>query len=283
VPEPTSALGAAAAVVPPAAHEHGSGGLPVEAVVLGLAALAVVAYLLAARRSPTSRPWPRRRSVLWVLGVVAATSGALGPTTVADHVDLPAHMVGHLLLGMVAPLLLVLAAPVTLLLRTLDPVPARRVVRLLRSTPVRVVSHPVVAAVLSVGGLWLLFRTDLWSASHDVPLLGAVVSVHVLAAGYLSTASLVGVDPDPHRASFVVRSAVVVAALAAHDVLAASLVVDPPPGIGADARTGALVMYLGGDVVDLALVVVLWSQRARRRARRPAPVEQPSPRTTGVA
>jgi putative membrane protein len=170
------------------------------------------------------------------------------------------------------------------MLRTLDPVPARRVVRLLRSVPVRVVSHPVVAAVLSVGGLWLLFRTDLWSASHEVPLLGALVSVHVLVSGYLLTASLVGVDPDPHRASFVVRSAVVVLALAAHDVLAASLAVDPPPGIGTGARPGALVMYLGGDLADLALVVVLWSQWARRReARHATPVEQSTPRATGVA
>ena len=277
---PAAVLG----VLPPAGHQHGSSGVPVEAVVLGLAAVSVAAYLLAARRSSTRRPWPRRRGVLWTAGVAAAVAGALGPTAVADHADLVAHMVGHLLLGMAAPLLLVLAAPVTLMLRTLDPVPARRLVRLLRSVPVRVVSHPVVAAVLSVGGLWLLFRTDLWSASHEVPLLGALVSVHVLVSGYLLTASLVGVDPDPHRASFVVRSAVVVLALAAHDVLAATLAVDPPPGVGPDARAGALVMYLGGDAVDLALVVVLWSQRARRRRARGAlSAEQSSARTTGVA
>jgi putative membrane protein len=291
VPDPVAVLAVVPpaagplAVVPPTGHEHGSTGLPVEGVVLVVAALAVLAYLLAARRASASRPWPRRRSALWVLGVLAAAAGAVGPTVLVDHVDLVAHMVGHLLLGMAAPLLLVLAAPVTLLLRTLDPVPARRVVRLLRSLPVRVVSSPVVAAVLSVGGLWLLFRTDLWSASHDVPLLGALVSVHVFASGCLFTAAVVGVDPDPHRASFVVRSAVVVLALAAHDVLAASLAVDPPPGTGPDSRTGALVMYLGGDVVDLALVVVLWSQWARRRRRhagRTSSVEQSSSRATGV-
>jgi putative membrane protein len=104
VPEPADLPATALAAVPPAGHQHGSSGVPVEAVVLGLAAVAVVAYLLAARRSSSRRAWPRRRCALRTAGVAAAVAGALGPTAVADHADLVAHMVGHLLLGMAAPL-----------------------------------------------------------------------------------------------------------------------------------------------------------------------------------
>jgi len=239
--------------------------------VVGLAVVLAVASLVAARRQEARSGWPRHRSLLGTAGLAAAVAGALGPTALADDVDLVAHMVGHLLLGMVAPLLLVLAAPVTLALRSLDVVPARRLAALLRSLPVRVVAHPVVAAVLNVGGLWLLFTTDLWSAAHDDPLVALLVSAHVLAAGYLLTASLVGVDPDRHRASFALRSAVAVAALAGHDVLAKHLYAHPPAGVpAAEGEAGALVMYLGGDVVDVALLVVLWAQWHRRRGARQA-------------
>ncbi len=74
--------------------------------------------------------------------------------------DLRLHVAGHLLLGMVAPLLLVTAAPVTLALRALPRERARTLGRLLRSRPLAVLTHPAVAALLDVGGLWLLYRTD---------------------------------------------------------------------------------------------------------------------------
>ena len=250
-------------------HAHGASAFPTEAVIVGLAVVLAVAGLVAGRRQEARGGWPRRRTVLWLTGLAAAVAGALGPTALTDDPDLPVHMVGHLLLGMVAPLLLVLSAPVTLALRSLDVVPARRLAAVLRTPPVRVLAHPVVAAALNVGGLWLLFTTDLWAASHDDPLVALVVSAHVLGAGCLLTASLVGVDPDRHRASFALRSVVAVAALAAHDVLAKHLFAHPPVGVPvAEGELGALVMYHGGDLVDLALLVVLWAQWHRRRGAR---------------
>ena len=73
--------------------------------------------------------------MLWLLGHVAAPAAASGPLAEAADTGFVAHMVTHLLLGMLAPLLLVLAAPVTLLLRTLPLAAARRVSRVLTSRP----------------------------------------------------------------------------------------------------------------------------------------------------
>ena len=90
------------------------------------------------------------------------------------------------------------------------------------------------------------------------------------------TAAVVGVDPDPHRGSFRVRAAVLVGFVAVHSALAKHLYGHPPDGVGAsDARTGAQLMYYGGDVVDVALIVVLFAQwyaagRPRVRAARSA-------------
>ena len=197
------------------------------ALVWALAA-AAVAYVLAAARTGA---WPPVRTAAWLAGVATAAVG----------VSVPDHMIGHLLLGMLAPLLLVRAAPVTLALRTLPVAKARRLSRVLRSRPARVLTAPAVAAVLDVGGLWLIFSTDL----HEHPL----AQVHVLAAGYLFTAAVVGVDPSPHRARLGTRAAVLVLASAAHGILAKRLYGSDPDG--------AMLMYYGGDVIEVALAVLL--------------------------
>jgi putative membrane protein len=203
------------------------------------------------------------------LACVAAA--LIGPLAVAARTSFTAHMAGHLLLGMLAPLLLVLAAPVTLALCALPASRARVVSRLLRYKPLRVITHPVTAAVLNAGGLWLLYTTDLFRLMHNSVLVHVAVHAHVLVAGYLFTAAIVAIDPNPHRASIGVRSVVLIGFIAVHSILAKWLYAHPPVGVDiADARAGAQLMYYGGDVVDVALIVLLftgWYRATRPRDR----------------
>ena len=235
-------------------------------LLLVAAALAQVAALRAA--APRGR-WPWWRTLAWHAGLLCAGVALVGPLAMAARSSFTAHMAGHLLLGMVAPLLLVLAAPVTLALRALPAPSARRLVRLLRTRFVRVVAHPLVAAVLNAGGLWLLYTTDLYRLMHGSVLVHALVHAHVLLAGWVFTASVVGVDPDPHRSPMTVRATVLVLFVAAHSLLGKWLYVHPPAGVEqADARAGAQLMYYGGDVVDVTLMVLLllvWYRATRPR------------------
>ncbi|MFF0990509.1 cytochrome c oxidase assembly protein [Kocuria nitroreducens] len=241
-------------------------------VLLGLGATGWAAGLWAARHRG---PWPVHRTVLWYAGLLCAGAALVGPLAEAARASFTAHMAGHLLLGMAAPLLLVLAAPVTLALRALPVARARAVSGLLRTAPARAVTHPVVAGALNGGSLWLLYTTGLYGLMHASVLMHAAVHLHVLLAGCVFTAAVAGVDPNPHRGSFPLRAAVLVGFLAAHSALAKHLYGHPPDGVGAsDARTGAQLMYYGGDVVDVALIVVLFAQRLaagrpRDRAARP--------------
>jgi putative membrane protein len=198
-------------------------------------------------------------------------AGVVGPTVLPVAHDLRLHVVAHLLVGMVAPLLLVTAAPVTLALRTLPRSRARVVARVLRSRPVAVVSHPAVAAGVDAGGLWLMYRTSLL-----VGVPGALVTLHMLLAGYLFAFSLVGRDPTPHRAPLGVRAGVLVVAVAAHDVLAKLIYAEPPPDVpAAQTEFAGQLMYYGAAPVHLALFVLLgreWYavQGRRQRSSRPA-------------
>jgi putative membrane protein len=228
------------------------------------AALAYAAGLLAARRR--GRSWPAGRAACWYAGLAAASAALAGPAAGPEFVP---HMAGHLLLGMVAPLLLVLGAPGTLALRALPVRLARRWCRLLATRTVRLMTHPVTAAVLDGGGLWMLYTTPLFPAMMRSPVIHALVQVHVLAAGLLLAFAVAGVDPIPHRPSHVMRAGAVLAFLAAHAILAKFLYVHPPAGVPvADAESGAELMYYGGDLADLALVVIFcwqWYDPARFR------------------
>ncbi|MCF3118303.1 cytochrome c oxidase assembly protein [Streptomyces arenae] len=256
------------------AHVH-PGAVPgtAESVTAVGALLAAFAYAAAAGRlRRRGDAWPRRRDAVFALGSAGVAWAAAG--------GLPGgpfgrHVIQHVIVGMAAPLLLVLARPLTLVLRSLGPGRVRRVLTALaRSSPVGVLLFPPFAALLDVGGLWVLYRTDLFAAMRDRPLMAAVVHAHMLAAGLLFTFAVCGLDPVRRRWGLAVRGGTLLAAGAAHGALAKSLYAAPPaPGITpADLHGGAQWMYYGGDAVEVALAVVLgvsWYAAAERaRARR---------------
>lgn len=261
----------------------GGGWAVFDAAALLVLFFAAAGYALALWSGRRRSPWPVSRTTAFYLGLVCAGLALVGPVARAGHGSFTMHMVGHVLLGMAAPLLLVLSAPVSVALRGLPVRHARRLSGVLRRPFVRVVMHPVVAAVLNAGGLWLLYTTPVFHWMHEFVLAHAVVHTHIFLAGYVFTASVVGVDPDPHRASFRIRAAVLIVFIAAHSVLAKWLYAYPPAGVeAADARAGAQLMYYGGDVVDVTLIVLLFlghyratrprPDAARRRSATPSPV-----------
>ncbi|MCD2113732.1 cytochrome c oxidase assembly protein [Rhodococcus rhodochrous] len=256
-------------------HDHpthtGPGALAL--VVLLVAALGVALYLGAAvrlRRRGDAWPWWRDASVAAGAGAVAATAVVPlpgGPFT--------AHMAGHLLVGMVAPLLIVLGRPVTLLLRTVPVGGARAgLLTVLHSRPAALLTAPAVAAVLDMGGLWVLYRTPLFAAMHDDTLVAAVVHLHVFAAGMLFTIAICRLDPLRRRYGLPHLAVVLLVAGAVHAVLAKTLYAQSPPGTmfaASDLQAGAQLMYYGGDAVGVALAVVLavrwYGEMGRARAR----------------
>lgn len=144
--------------------------------------------------------------------MAAAVLPPIGPAD-GRFVD---HMLQHLLLGMLGPLLLALGAPMALVMRCSAPRARRRVVGLVHWSPVRLLAHPVPAALIGVASLWALYLTRLYAATQAHPLLDEVLHLHVLASGLLFAWVFVGADPVP-RAPFWLRSASLVTALALHD------------------------------------------------------------------
>lgn len=258
-----------------AGHAAHSGGLPLDFLAVLLAALAAVAYLVAMAGSHSrGRTWPLHRLVLWISGLAIATVSVAGPLAARAHQDFVAHMWTHVLAGMLAPLCLVLAAPVTLALRTLHVTPARRLSRLLGSAPGRLITHPVTAALLSAGGLWLIYLLPVFETMQTSSLAHVVVHGHLLLTGYLFTAAVVGIDPGSRATSRMLVAIVLVLVIASHATLAKYLYANPPAGVPvADAQAGAQLMYYVGGWVEASVIVLFcrrWYAAAGRRLDRDA-------------
>ncbi|KMY52941.1 membrane protein [Bacillus sp. FJAT-27231] len=232
--------------------------------------LALFCYLFAVIRSNRHyKKWPLARTVFWIVGVLFAVFSVAGPLAERARFDFTAHMIGHLFLGMAAPLFMALAAPMTLILRVLPIHLARCLTRLLKSVPVRFVSDPIVASLLNVGGLWILYTTGLYTAMHQSLLLHLFVHVHVFLAGYVFTISLIYIDPIPHRKGFLYRSIVLIVTFAGHGILSKYIYAHPPAGVSlAQAEKGGMIMYYGGDAIDLVFIFILcmhWYKSTRPR------------------
>ncbi len=269
-------------------HDHGGADAtalgPGTSWLIAMLVAAVAVYVFATTKLEARRIyWPMLRTTAWLFGVLSVALALIGPLTERAHHDFAAHMVAHLLLGMLGPLLLVLAAPVTLVLRVLPVSTARRLARLLASSPAAVPTNPFVAGALNVGGLWVLYRSDLFGMMHTNSVVHVVVHVHVLAAGYLFTfAVLGGPDPAPHRVSAPWRVTALISIIAAHNVLAKTLYAHPPADVTAEqARVGSEIMYYGGAPVEVALIILVcrpWLlPRKRIRSQ-----EQKAPRDRAV-
>jgi putative membrane protein len=263
-------------------HVHATGGLTVPETLAVLAVGAGVgAYALASHRLRSEGiAWPGLRDGCAVAAGVGLVVASAVPLAGGEFV---AHMGRHAIVGMVVPLFVVLARPGTLALRALRGARRRLLVAILHSRPLSWLIVPPVAAVLNAGSMYVLYRTPLLAAAHADPWLNALVHVHLLLTGVLFTAAVCQLDPLPGRYSLPWRAGTVVAAAAAHGVLAKTLYVAPPPNTAfdvADLEAGAQLMYYSGDAVEIAVAIVIavtWYaaggrtlDRARRRAAGPA-------------
>ncbi|SER32781.1 putative membrane protein [Gracilibacillus ureilyticus] len=239
------------------------------AILLIIVFFLYIGAVITSNRKSHLRKWPFIRCVFWFFGILSVALSLLGPVASQAHMNFSIHMAGHILLGMLAPMLIVLAAPVTLLLRSLPVSGARRVAQLLRKWPIRLISHPVVATILNIGGLWLLYTTDLYMMMHHNLLLHIIIHVHVFLAGYVFTASIIYIEPTAHRYSFIYRSIVLLLALAGHGILSKYIYASPPDGVPrTQGETGAMIMYYGGDLIDIILIFILcqhWYRATRPR------------------
>ncbi len=252
-------------------------------VVLVVAA----AYLVGVRRlHAQGRSWPATRTVPFLSGLAVILIATESGIASYDRVLFSLHVVQHILLGMVAPLLLVLGAPVTLALQAGSRPTQRLVLRVLRSGPARVLTHPLTAWLLFGTSIVTLYFTPLYELSLSNGWFHVATHAYFVLAGTLFLAHVVGLDPIPHALGYGARLLYVLVLLPFHTFVGVALLtmntviaagwydhVERSWGAAplADQRTGAGLLWISGELFGLlciGIVTYQWMAAEERAAAR---------------
>jgi putative copper resistance protein D len=227
--------------------------------------------------------WPAGRTLAFVglgLGSIGvATMSALG---VYDDTLFWMHMVQHMVLQMVAPVFLALGAPVTLALRTLPRRPRGWLLAAIHSRVAKVLAFPPVGAAAFVTAPFALYFTGWYPATLTNPALHELQHAVFVLVGAMFMWPLIGVDPIPNRAPYLLRILTTFLVLPGHAILGitimqsktliagsyyASLGRSWGPTLAGDQNIGGGILWASGDLVGLLFLAVLIAQWMRADSR----------------
>jgi cytochrome c oxidase assembly factor CtaG len=248
----------------------------VTGVVVVLAGLYGWGVVRVARRHP-ARPWPRWRSALFGAGllvIVVATQSGIGAY---DDLLFYDHMIQHLLLLMVAPPLLIAGQPLMLLLHaSRNPLHtwAKRVVR---SPVVGFLTWPVFGTVLYALAVLAAHLTQIANVVEQNQAAHDAEHALFLLVGYLFYLPILGTEPIRWRLSYPVRFVLLVllmpidtftgVALGYGSATSPGVPAGPRPGWApspvSDLHTGGAVMWVAGDAIMFALMMIVFLMWAR--------------------
>jgi len=251
---------------------------------LGIA-IAVAWWLWAVRRVDARHPGhpvPRRRTAAFVAAMLALGVALASGIERYDTTLFSIHMLQHVLLVLVAAPLIALAAPITLVLRLASPASRRGwILPILHSRIVRTLAFPVTAWVIFAGVMWGSHFSGLFDVALEQPIVHDLEHGVFLASALLFWWPAVGVDPAPWRLNHPARIGYVFLQMTQNTFLAVvllnvSTVLYPhyatlgrPYGINPldDQRLAAGVMWIAGDAIFLAAIMVLVAGWMRSEAR----------------
>ncbi len=259
-----------------------------EPSAIGGVALAAAAYLWAVKRvqrAHSAHPHPKRRRWFFLAGLATLVLALASPIEAYEGQLFSVHMLQHMLIELVAAPLLLAGAPVTLALRAASPSLRRRLLAILQSRVVHLISFPVVAWVLFAGVNWGWHFSILYNEALENPWLHYVEHASFLAAALLFWWPVLGVDPSPWRMPHPVRLLYLFVAMPQNSflgvaLLSAATVLYPHyvtnlrrwgPTPLDDQRLGGTLMWVGGDLAFLAGMVVViagWMAYEDRRTAR---------------
>ncbi|MGH3322234.1 MAG: cytochrome c oxidase assembly protein [Streptosporangiaceae bacterium] len=245
------------------------------ALILVAAVLYTTGVYKVARRHPSHR-WPWHRTLSFFVGLAVVAVSLQSAIGVYDDTLFWIHMVQHLLLIMVAPAFLVSGKPVTLLLHA-SRNPVHRVTkRVIRSWPVTLLTHPLVATAIFCVVIVATHLTSFMNLVVENDLVHEGEHALYLVAGYLFFLPIIGREPIRWRIPYVAKLLLLILSMMADTITGVVLlqskhVLFPAyaeqhrtwgPGLVQDLHWGGAVMWIGGDVLMLTLgllVFVIWA------------------------
>jgi cytochrome c oxidase assembly factor CtaG len=259
-----------------------------EPLVLAGVVAAALGWLFLLRRvhgrHPT-HPHPAWRSAAFVAGLIVLTVALTSPIEAYEGELFSVHMLQHMLLELVAAPLLLLGAPATLALRAASPSVRGRLLTVLHSRAVAVISFPLLAWILFAAVNWGWHFSRLYNDALEIGWLHDLQHVTFLGAALLFWWPVIGADPSRWRLPHPARLFYLFLAMPQNSFLGIALMSAPAalyahyltnlrtwgPSPAVDQNVGGMLMWVGGDVAFLlamGLVVAAWVRAEDRRTAR---------------
>ncbi len=264
-------------------------------VLLALAVLYLYGVRQVGRRRPAGR-WPRHRTAAFLAGLTIieiATGGGVG--VYADTLFW-IHMIQHLLLIMVAPALLAASWPGVLLLHAARNPVHTRAKRVLRSAPVGWLTCPLLTLPAYAVTLVGTHLTGFMSAAMTSSPARSAEHALYLAVGFLLLVPVLGAEPVRWRLSAPAKLFLLVLTMPIDTFTGVVLlqtsrplypgVAGPGwgPGQVQDIQWSGAVMWIGGDGIMFALMLLVgvgWARSAQRSPSRRSWMERARLTTLG--
>ncbi|WP_430591778.1 cytochrome c oxidase assembly protein [Humidisolicoccus flavus] len=261
---------------------------PLWSAICALFAFFYIAAFVRLRKRGDS--WPVVRLISWLSGILLLWWCTNGSLNLYQEFQFSLHMLVHMLLGMAVPVLLVPGAPITLALRTIN---GRRdgtlggrewLLRIVHSKWMSFIAHPIVAAALFIGSLWVFYYTPMfrWATTEHIGHIWMVV--HFVGSGYLFVQTIIGIDPGPKRPPYPFRLLLLLAAMAGHAFFGLSIMMSEnlmladwfgAMGNGIDAladqQVGGGITWSIGEIPTITLAIYtafMWSRSDTKEQKR---------------
>lgn len=203
----------------------------------------------------------------WVVVWIAVGSGLAA----YDDVNVTLHVAQHLLLMMVAPPLLALGKPVTLAIQVSRRANQLRIVRVVNHPLVAAVTFPVVAWLIYYGVMYTYFLSGVYDYSISHQLFHDATHLTFLVVGYLYWQPMIGADPSRWRLGYPTRVLSLFVGMPFEVFLGISITfmtrpIDPINTL-ANTRAGGYLFWIGSMTITsavLAVILLRWYRKIER-------------------
>lgn len=242
-------------------------------------------YLVSVHRlSRRGRSWPWQRIAAFFTGVAVLVVAVVSGLASYDDSVFTMHIVQHLLLMMVAPPLLALGAPITLAVQASSRRAQTRVVKLLHSRALRMLTFPLIAGTLYYVAMYAELLTPVYPYTVEHPFAHSVSHLVMFSLGCLYWWPVLAVDHLPSRPAFPFRLVALFMGMPLEAFLGVAIMNRSasiaPEHTLSDTHAGGAVFWgasmlvtLGASMVVLAQWMRSEQRQAAREDRRPGAAE----------
>jgi len=254
---------------------------PVVTVAVALVGLLWVRATRQVAREHPGNPYPRRRTISFVAALAFLLLALQSGIERYDTTLFSMHMVQHLILLFPVPILLLQAGPMTLLLRVASPRWRARILAVLQSRVVGVISHPLVGWTLLIAVMWGTHLSTLFEAALEDPVIHNLEHVLYLTTALLFWAPIFSVDPIRHRLRGGSALAYLITQMPQNSFLGVAIMFSSSPLYPhyvtlkrawgptplEDQQLAGALMWLVGDALFLAAIFVVLAALAKSEDR----------------